>query len=99
MPGADYATAVRLPNGEFEIVVIDAKSRVSSASDFGDVRTSLPTTWIDSVRDAIAPSRLILGDPTMEQAIRDAWTQGRVRIARDTIDYSSSGQGQLRLDN
>ncbi len=99
VPGADYATAVRLANGDYEVVVVDAKSRVSSTSDFGDVRTSLPASWRDSVVDAIAPGRLKIGDPVIEQGIRDAWSQGRVRIARDTIDYSSQGQGNLRLDN
>jgi hypothetical protein len=99
VPGADYATAVRLPNGDIEIVVIDAKSRVSGTSAFGDVRTSLPTTWSNSVADAIAPGRLNLGDPGLEMAIRDAWANGRVRIARDTIDYSPAGQGELLLDN
>jgi hypothetical protein len=99
IPGADYATAVRLPNGDFEIVVIDAKSRVSSTSNFGDIRSSLPTSWSDSVEGAISPSRLNIGDPAIEQGIRDAWSQGRVRIARDTIDYSPQGQGELTLDN
>ena len=99
VPGADYATAVRLPNGDYEIVVADAKSRVSAASAFGQVRTSMPSSWQNAVSAALAPGRLGLGDPAIEQAIRDAWAQGRVRIARDTIDYSVTGQGGLRLDN
>ncbi len=99
VPGPDYVTAVRLPNGDYEIVVGDAKSRVSGASAFGRVRNTLPASWQTEVNNAIAPGRLGLGDPVAEQAIRDAWAQGRVRIARDTIDYSPQGQGRLRLDN
>jgi len=95
--GADYATAVEISPGVYEVVVVDAKSRVSDTSAFGTVRQTLPQAWSDSVDDAIG--RLSLGDPVVEQAIRDAWVQGRVRIARDTIDYSVSGQGDLQIDN
>jgi len=59
----------------------------------------MPSSWQNAVSAALAPGRLGLGDPAIEQAIRDAWAQGRVRIARDTIDYSVTGQGGLRLDN
>jgi hypothetical protein len=99
VPGPDYITAARLPNGNYEIVVADTKSRVSATSAFGQVRATLPPTWQNAVTDSLAAGRLDLGDPVLEQAIRDAWAAGRVRIARDTVDYSPQGQGQLRLDN
>jgi hypothetical protein len=99
VPGPDYATAVRLPDGTFEILVCDAKSRVSPTSQFGATKSSLPATWQGAISNSLAPGRLSLPDAAMEQAIRDAWTQGRVRIVRDTIDYSPGGQGQLRLDD
>jgi len=98
VPGLDYATAVRLPSGDYEIVACDAKSRAGTRA-FGRVRGTLPATWQNAISDAVSSGRLSLGDPALELAIRDAWTQGRVRIARDTIDYSPQGQGQLRLDN
>jgi hypothetical protein len=97
IPGPDYVTAAQLPNGDYEIVVVDTKSRVSPTSPFGQVRVTLPPAWRRAIDDAIR--RLGLPDPNMEQAIRDAWAQGRVRIARDTVDYSLLGQGILRLDN
>jgi hypothetical protein len=99
IPGPDSATAVRLPNGDYEIVVVDTKSRVSAGSRFGQVRSALPPSWQSAVDDALAPGRLDLGDPALEAAIRDAWDQGRVRVARDTVDFSPTGQGDLRLDN
>ncbi len=97
--GADSATAVRLPNGDYEIVVIDTKSKVSPTSQFGRVGTTLKQTWRDAVADALAPGRLSLGDPVLESRIRAAWAAGRFRIARDTVDFSPAGQGRVRLDN
>ena len=98
VPGIDYATAVRLPNGTYEIVVSDAKSRVGTRA-FGRVRTTLPQTWRNALGASIAQGTLDIGDQVTEQAIRDAFAQGRVRIARDTIDYNPAGQGALRLDD
>jgi hypothetical protein len=98
IPGPDYVTAARLANGDCEIVVCDAKSRVGTGA-FGQVGTTLPAAWQNEINDALSPGRLNLGSPALEQAVRDAWTKGRVRIARDTIDYSVQGQGELRLDN
>lgn len=95
--GPDYVTAVRLPNGDFEIVVGDTKSRVSNTSAFGRVSIALPATWRTAVDDAVA--RLGLANPNDQRAIQDAWAQDRFRIARDTVDYSLQGQGDLRLDN
>jgi Domain of unknown function (DUF4157) len=99
IPGPDSATAVRLPNGDIEIVIIDTKARVSERSRFGRLRAALPATWSSAVSDALSPQRLNLGDPQLEAEIRDAWNQGRVRLARDTVDLSPSGQGDVRLDN
>jgi hypothetical protein len=87
-----------LPNGNYQIVVCDAKSRVST-NQFGEAPSTLKATWRNAVADALSPARLDLGNPGLEQAIRDAWAQGRVRIVRDTIDFSASGQGGVRLDN
>ena len=100
IPGPDYVTAAELPNGDYEIVVSDAKSRVS-ANPYGRVRSALPASWQNAISDAVSPGRLGLGDPTLEQSIRDAWAQGRVRIARDTVDYSTgvAGAGDVSLDN
>jgi len=69
VPGPDYATAVPLPTGDYEIVIGDAKSRVSSSSAFGQVRNTLPATWSNAVNDAVSAGRLGLesggrpGDP------------------------------------
>jgi hypothetical protein len=99
VPGLDYATAVRRADGSIEIVIADTKSRVSATSDFAQVRTSLPTTWENAVTDAVAEGRLDLGNPQLEEAIREAWAARRYRIARDTVDFSAQGQGALRLNN
>lgn len=99
IPGPDSATAVRLPNGDYEIVVVDTKSRVSDRSQFGRVRSSLPTSWSDAVEAALAPGTLDLGNPAVENALRQAWAAGRVRVARDTVDFSPNGGGTTRLDN
>lgn len=101
IPGPDSATAVRLPNGDYEIVVIDTKSRVSQTRDFGRVRTTLPASWQNAVNDALAPGRLNLGDPQTEQQIRAAWNANppRVRIARDTVDFSGRTNPKANLDN
>jgi hypothetical protein len=97
--GPDYVTAKRLPNGNYEIVVVDTKSRVNASSSFKKIRSSLSRDWQDAVSDALTPGRLDFGNPILEQAIRDAWAQDRVRIARDTVDFSPEGQGKWRLDN
>jgi hypothetical protein len=97
--GADYATAARLPSGEFEIIVSDLKSRASEGSAFGRAPSMLTQSWQDEVQDALAPGRLNFGDPTVEQGIRDAWAEGRIRIVRDTVDFSIRGQGALKLGN
>ncbi|HWL93695.1 MAG TPA: hypothetical protein VNT79_09170, partial [Phycisphaerae bacterium] len=96
--GPDYITAQRDPDGTIWINVGDAKSRVSETSRFGRTKSSLPQTWSNAVSDALSPTRLNLGDPALEQAIRTAWLQGRVRIRQDNVDFSPSGQGRETLD-
>jgi len=85
--GPDYATAVRLPNGEFEIIVGDAKSRVSITSAFGRVSAQLPPKWGRAIDAAIG--RVGLPNPDDVRAIQRAWTQ------RQGIRKSTDSNGSL----
>jgi hypothetical protein len=95
IPGPDYLTAAREPDGLIWIYVCDTKSRVSANSPFGRVRNNLPQTWRDTMNDALSPSRLNLENPALEGEIRDALLQGRVRIKQDNVDFST---GNRRVD-
>ena len=95
-PGADHITARLDPlSDEWTIYVNDAKS--SSQGSFPSPKTSIPTTWGEGVRDAIAPGTLDLDNPMMEQAIRDAYEAGRVYPRQINVDYSPAGQGSITV--
>ena len=95
-PGADHITARPDPlTDEWTIYVNDAKS--SSQSSFPDPVTSIPITWGEEVKAAVAPGTLDLGNPMMEQAIRDAYEAGRVFPRQINVDYSPAGQGSITV--
>ncbi len=93
VPGADFITAAEGPQG-MEIIVNDAKT--SSVGKFPSPKgPGVKPTWQAEVDDAIQPGRLDLGDPVLEQRIRDAAQAGRVRVRQVNADYSPAGQGDL----
>jgi hypothetical protein len=89
--GTDFITAGIDPQSNLmEIIVTDVKT--STTGRFPKPETQVPAEWMKEVRAAVA--RLDLGDPALEQQIRQALQQGRVRLRQLNADYSSRPQGQ-----
>jgi hypothetical protein len=86
--GADFITAVVEGSGVVTVVVTDVKSSVKGR--FPKPETGMPNTWMTEVRDATAKGVLDLGDPALEDAIRDAVGQGRVRLRQINVDYTDA---------
>ncbi|MDX6354965.1 MAG: hypothetical protein QOF98_1868, partial [Streptomyces sp.] len=93
--GSDFITARINPNGTVTIFVNDAK--LSVRGRFPTPATSIPLTWGEEVRQAIAPGRLDLGDPVLEEAIRRAFAEGRVETRQLNADYSPAGGGAITV--
>ncbi|RPI53313.1 MAG: hypothetical protein EHM55_14175 [Acidobacteria bacterium] len=83
---------MRNPNGTVaEVVVTDAKT--TSVGNFPTPSTTLKASWRAEVDAAVAPGRLDLGDPVLEQQIRDAVAAGHVRLRQINVNFSPGGQG------
>jgi hypothetical protein len=86
VPGLDYFTVTPLPEGGYAFHVVDMKSRVSQNA-FGQVSPSMRDSWLKAADRAI--EQLDLGNPQLEQEIRDAWEASRATATpvRDTMDF------------
>ena len=93
VPGADFITARVRPDGLVEIIVTDAKA--STRGVFPRPAQTMPSGWLDEVREAVSPQRLRLNDPALEAQIREAFNAGRVRLRQVNVDYSPQGQGAM----
>ncbi len=91
----DFVTARRMPNGDYEIIVTDVKTKTVDTSKFPKPKTLSPASWGKQVRDAISSSRLKLGDPAVEKAIVKAADEGRIWTRQVNVDYSPSGGGSI----
>jgi hypothetical protein len=97
--GLDYATASRLPNGDWQINIGDTASRFTT-NPFKTSPGAAPATWqAELARTFGANGNLSLPDPVMEQGIRDAHAAGRVNpVQIDTVDFSAQGQGRMTVN-
>jgi hypothetical protein len=91
--GGDFYTAQIDATGQVTLVATDVKS--STVGRFPTPATTLKPTWMAELQAAIAPGRLNLGDPPLENAIRAAFAAGRVRIRQINADYSPAGGGDI----
>jgi hypothetical protein len=95
--GTDFITVVLHPGTKRvkEVIVTDVKASVRG--QFKKATTTIPGSWRTEVDNAVAHGRLDLGDTTLEDAIRAAVRQGRVRKRQLNVNYSSSSQGQGQI--
>jgi hypothetical protein len=96
IPGADYITARRGPDGKIRIYAKDAKSSIRGKFPKPDPK--LKTTWRDAVRDAVDGLKENdpgLADPNLVKEIKAAFADGRVSKEQVNIDYSPAGQGKI----
>jgi Domain of unknown function (DUF4157) len=93
VPGGDFYTAEIDANGQVTLIATDVK--LSTVGNFPRPATSIKPTWMAELQAAVAPGRLNLGDPVLENAIRAALTAGRVRIRQLNADYSPTGGGTI----
>jgi hypothetical protein len=91
--GVDFITAARNANGDWEIIVTDVKTTTTGAQQA--IRSEIPAAWDAEIAAALSPSRLRLGDPALEAAMREAYLAGRVSLRRIVVDYSTAGQGAI----
>jgi hypothetical protein len=91
--GTDFITAAPNAQGVMEVIVTDVK--MSTTGRFPTPRSTVPPEWVAEVRAAVAPGRLNLNDPTLEQQIRAAVAAGRIRSRQLNADYSPAGQGRI----
>jgi hypothetical protein len=91
--GTDFITAAPNAQGVMEVIVTDVK--MSTTGRFPASRSTVPPAWVEEVRAAVAPGRLKLNDPILEQQIRDAVAAGRIRSRQLNADYSPAGQGRI----
>jgi Domain of unknown function (DUF4157) len=91
--GGDFFTAEIDADGQVSLIITDVK--MSTVGKFPTPATAIPLTWGDQLRAAIAPGRLGLGDPALENAIRAAFAAGRVRVRQVNVDQSPGGQGSI----
>jgi hypothetical protein len=94
VPGPDFITARITPKG-MEVIVTDVKA--STVGRFPTPATTVPPGWMAEVQAAVAPGRLNLGDPVLEEQIRAAVKAGNVRLRQVNVNYSPSPQGQGRM--
>jgi Domain of unknown function (DUF4157) len=93
VPGGDFYTAEIDASGQVTLVANDVK--LSTIGRFPTPATTVKPTWQAELQAAIAPGRLNLGDPPLENAIRAAFAAGRVRIRQLNADYSPAGGGTI----
>ncbi|QGN48095.1 DUF4157 domain-containing protein [Micromonospora sp. WMMC415] len=97
VPGGDFYTAQIDANGQVTLIATDVK--LSTVGSFPTPATTLKPTWRAELQAAIAPGRLNLGDPALENAIRAAFAAGRIRIRQLNADYSPTGGGTITPAN
>ena len=104
--GLDYATASRLPNGDWQINVGDAASRYTDNPFKTSPGTAKPA-WQAELAEPFSykpggprtGSFSLPNDPVTEQAIREAYAAGRISVVQiDTIDFSAQGQGRMTVN-
>jgi hypothetical protein len=97
--GLDYATASRLPSGEYQINVADTASRYTTNPFKTSPGTAKPT-WLGELANTFGPNgNFRLSDPAAEQGIRDAHAAGRISpVQIDTVDFSPQGQGRMTVN-
>ena len=93
LAGPDFMTAQFGGNGQATLIVTDVKT--SMVGSFPAPATAMPATWTAELQAAIQPGRLNIGDPVKENAIRQAFAQGRVRLRQLNADYSPTGGGAI----
>lgn len=101
VPGSDFITAsverVTTPEGgltlQATIFLNDAK--ISGVPRFPTPAGIAKPSWLAEVQAAVAPDRLSLPDGAVEEAIRRAAAEGRVRLRQVEIDYSSGYAGTV----
>lgn len=95
--GSDFITAVLQPGTRQvrEVLVNDVKATVVGRTPVP--KTTIPGSWRTEVNNAVAPGRLNLGDPALENGIRQAVQQGHIRLRQLNVNYSSSAQGQGQI--
>ena len=75
-----------------EVLVIDINATVAGKSPMS--KTIIPGSWRTEVNAAVSPGRLDLDDAVLENGIRAAVQEGRVRLRQLNVNYSPSPQGQ-----
>jgi hypothetical protein len=93
VPGGDFYTAQIDASGQVTLIANDVK--LSTIGKFPTPATTVKPTWQAELQAAIAPGRLNLGDPALENAIRAAFAAGRVSIRQLNADYSPTGGGTI----
>jgi hypothetical protein len=93
VPGGDFYTAQVDANGQVTLIANDVK--LSTIGKFPTPGTTVKPTWRAELQAAIGPGRLNVGDPALENAIRDAFNANRVRLRQLNADYSPSGGGRI----
>jgi hypothetical protein len=92
--GTDFITAIVRPGTRQvrEVLVNDVKASVIGRAPVP--KTTIPGSWQIEVNNAVAPGRLNLGDAALENEVRMAVQQGRVRLRQLNVNYSPSSHGQ-----
>ena len=91
--GTDFISAAPNAQGVMELIVTDVK--MSTTGRFPAPRSTVPPAWVAEVRAAVAPGRLNLDDPILEQQIRDAVAAGRIRSRQLNANDSPAGPGRI----
>lgn len=85
--GPDSITARRDAKGRIEVIVNDATTNRKKK-----VKASVPGSWKREVDEAVALNRLNLGDPKLEDEIRQAVKDKRVRIRTQLVTTTQEGK-------
>ena len=95
--GTDFITAVVRPGTKQvrEVLITDVKASVVGKAPVP--KTTIPGSWQAEVNNAVGPGRLNLGDAALENEVRMAVQQGRVRLRQLNVNYSPSAQGQGQI--
>jgi hypothetical protein len=94
VPGADFITAITDRTRVREVVITDVKA--SLRGRFPVPKATIPGNWHAELLDAVSTDRLSLSDPVIEEAVREAVTNGRIRLRQLNVDFSSSGPGMIK---
>jgi len=94
--GADFITATLREGSATEVdFVIATDVKATTTGRVPVPKATMPGSWRVEVNNAVAPGRLKLGNPVLEDAIRAAVKAGRVRLRQVSVNYSSAGQGSI----